>query len=91
LNTHGIAGYSPPLAESLREIDLLTQLGVKFHFETALNAEMLAELEDGCDAVFMGVVLGAIHQLGMAGKELEGVTNALESILIGKCSADELW
>ena len=33
LNTYGIAEYKLPLAESLREIDMLAQLGVEFHFE----------------------------------------------------------
>jgi dihydropyrimidine dehydrogenase (NAD+) subunit PreT len=80
LNTYGIAEYKLPLAESLREIDLLTQLGVEFHFETVVNAEMLAELEAECDAVFLGLGLGAIHRLGVAGEELEGVTNALDFI-----------
>jgi dihydropyrimidine dehydrogenase (NAD+) subunit PreT len=80
LNTYGVAEYKLPLAESLREIDLLTQLGVEFHFETVVDAERLAEIEAGYDAVFLGVGLGAIHKLGIAGEELEGVTNALDFI-----------
>ena len=80
LNTYGIAEYKLPLAESLREIDLLSQLGVAFHFKTMVDAKKLAELEAGYDAVFLGVGLGAIHRLGVAGEELEGVTNALDFI-----------
>ena len=80
LNTYGIAEYKLPLAESLREIDLLTELGVEFHFETVVDAAKLAELEESYDAVFLGVGLGAIHRLGIAGEELEGVTNALDFI-----------
>jgi dihydropyrimidine dehydrogenase (NAD+) subunit PreT len=80
LNTYGIAEYKLPLAESLREIDLLAQLGVEFRFETMVDAAQLAELEAEYDAVFLGMGLGAIHKLGIAGEELAGVTNALDFI-----------
>lgn len=36
LNTYGIAEYKLPLTESLREIDLLSQLGVEFRLMLAL-------------------------------------------------------
>ncbi len=80
LNTYGIAEYKLPLAESLREIDMLAQLGVEFHFDTMVDAAKLAELEASYDAVFLGMGLGAIHKLGVAGEELEGMTNALDFI-----------
>jgi glutamate synthase (NADPH/NADH) small chain len=80
LNTYGIAEYKLPLAESLREIDLLAQLGVEFKFETTVDAAKLAEIEAEYDAVFLGVGLGAIHKLGLAGEEKDGVTNALDFI-----------
>jgi glutamate synthase (NADPH/NADH) small chain len=80
LNTYGVAEYKLPLAESLREIDLLAQLGVEFHFNTPVDVAMLAELEAKHDAIFLGVGLGAIHQLGIAGESLPGVNNALDYI-----------
>ncbi|HEX4064747.1 MAG TPA: NAD(P)-dependent oxidoreductase [Acidobacteriaceae bacterium] len=80
LNTYGIAEYKLPLAESLREIDMLAQLGVEFHFETAVDQAMLIELEAQHDALFLGMGLGAIHRLGLAGEDLPGVTNALDFI-----------
>ncbi|HTV05737.1 MAG TPA: NAD(P)-dependent oxidoreductase [Acidobacteriaceae bacterium] len=80
LNTYGVAEYKLPLAESLREIDLLAQLGVEFHFGAAVDGERLAELESRHDAVFLGVGLGAIPRLGIAGEQLAGVTNALDYI-----------
>ena len=80
LNTYGIAEYKLPLAESLREIDMLAQLGIVFHFEVTVDAELLGEIERRYDAVFLGVGLGAIHKLGVAGEEREGVTNALDFI-----------
>jgi glutamate synthase (NADPH/NADH) small chain len=80
LNTYGVAEYKLPLVESLREIEMLAQLGVEFHFETMVDAAALAELERTHDAVFLGIGLGAIHRLGIAGEELSGVTNALDLI-----------
>jgi dihydropyrimidine dehydrogenase (NAD+) subunit PreT len=80
LNTYGVAEYKLPLAESLREIEMLSQLGVNFHFEVKIEASGLSELERKHDAVFLGIGLGAIHQLGVAGENLDGVTNALDLI-----------
>jgi dihydropyrimidine dehydrogenase (NAD+) subunit PreT len=45
-----------------------------------IDAQRLAELEGEHDAVFLGIGLGAIHQLGIAGEDLPGVTNALDLI-----------
>ncbi len=80
LNTYGVAEYKLPLVESLREIEMLSQLGVEFHFDTLIDAEGLAALEREYDAVFLGLGLGAIHKLGVPGEELPGVTNALDLI-----------
>lgn len=87
LNTYGVAEYKLPLVESLREIDMLSQLGVDFHFGTMVDAATLAELERRHDAIFLGIGLGAIHQLGIAGETLSGVTNALEFIASYKSGA----
>jgi dihydropyrimidine dehydrogenase (NAD+) subunit PreT len=80
LNTYGVAEYKLPLVESLREIEMLSQLGVNFHFQTTIDAAALDEIERGHDAVFLGIGLGAIHKLGIAGEDLAGVTNALDLI-----------
>jgi glutamate synthase (NADPH/NADH) small chain len=80
LNTYGVAEYKLPLVESLREIEMLSQLGVEFHFDTFIDAQGLADLERRHDAVFLGIGLGAIHKLGVPGEELPGVTNALDLI-----------
>jgi glutamate synthase (NADPH/NADH) small chain len=80
LNTYGIAEYKLPLAESLREIDLLSQLGVIFHFNTTVDATKLSQLEEIYDAIFLGMGLGAIHKLGIANEDTPGVTNALDYI-----------
>jgi dihydropyrimidine dehydrogenase (NAD+) subunit PreT len=80
LNTYGVAEYKLPLVESLREIEMLSQLGVEFHFNTLIDAQGLTDLERDHDAVFLGIGLGAIHQLGVPGEQLPGVTNALDLI-----------
>ena len=80
LNSYGVAEYKLPLAESLREIEMIARLGVEFRFGVTVDAGGLGELERGHDAVFLGVGLGAIHRLGVPGEELAGVTNALDLI-----------
>jgi len=80
LNTYGVAEYKLPLAESLREIDLLAQLGVMFNFNVTVDAKTLSDLEASHDAIFLGMGLGAIHQLGISGESLPGVRNALDYI-----------
>ena len=59
---------------------MLSQLGVEFHFDTKVDGAMLAKLERDHDAIFLGIGLGAIHQLGIEGEQLPGVTNALDLI-----------
>ncbi len=80
LNTYGIAEYKLPLAISLREIDLLSQLGVEFHINQSVDADRLALLEQEYDAIFLGMGLGAIHRLGLAQEHLPGVIDALDLI-----------
>ena len=80
LNTYGIAEYKLPLVESLREIEMLAQLGVEFQFNTMIDAMQLAALERVHDAVFLGIGLGAIHRLGVANEDLPGITDALDLI-----------
>jgi dihydropyrimidine dehydrogenase (NAD+) subunit PreT len=80
LNTYGVAEYKLPLVESLREIEMLSQLGVNFHFETMIDAAELAALEGKHGAIFLGIGLGTIHRLGIDGEGLAGVTNALDLI-----------
>ena len=80
LNTYGIAEYKLPLAESLREIEMLAQLGVEFHFNTNVDAIHLGALEQEHDAVFLGVGLGAIHKLGIPNEDLSGIMDALDFI-----------
>jgi glutamate synthase (NADPH/NADH) small chain len=80
LNTYGIAEYKLPLTESLREIEMLAQLGVEFHFNAKVDATHLAALEQEHNAIFLGIGLGAIHKLGIPNKDLPGITDALDFV-----------
>lgn len=80
LNTYGVAEYKLTPSASLREIDRIAQLGVEFHLNVTVDAAMLGRLESEHDAIFLGVGLGAIHRLGIAGEEMSGITNALDFI-----------
>ncbi|HEX4156598.1 MAG TPA: NAD(P)-dependent oxidoreductase [Acidobacteriaceae bacterium] len=80
LNTYGVAEYKLTLSASLREIDMLAQLGVEFRPNTVVDAAMLDRLENEHDAIFLGLGLGAIHRLGVAGEKIEGVMDALTLI-----------
>src|SRR5271155_3600413 len=42
--------------------------------------QMLADFQRTPHAIFLGIRLGAIHQLGVPGEQLPGVTNALDLI-----------
>jgi dihydropyrimidine dehydrogenase (NAD+) subunit PreT len=81
LNTHGVAEYKLRAADSLREIEMIRALGVEFAFGVELaGVAALAELEKEHDIVFIGVGLGEMRKLGIAGEQHEGVLSALEFI-----------
>jgi dihydropyrimidine dehydrogenase (NAD+) subunit PreT len=81
LNTYGIAAYKSRSAETVREIDLIRQLGVKFRQKTEIPGDVsFAELEKQFDAVFVGVGLGETWELSLPGENLQGVYGALEFI-----------
>jgi dihydropyrimidine dehydrogenase (NAD+) subunit PreT len=80
LNTYGVAEYKLPAWASLREIELIEELGVEFRFGAEINAEGLDEIEGEFDLIFLGVGLGAGHGLKVSGGDHVGVTDALEFI-----------
>jgi dihydropyrimidine dehydrogenase (NAD+) subunit PreT len=81
LNTYGIAEYKLPLADSLREIELIRQLGVEFRFGVEIGDEIsLTKLEADFDMIFIGVGLGAMHKLAVPGSDQTGVIEALQFI-----------
>ncbi|MEO8736115.1 MAG: FAD-dependent oxidoreductase, partial [Edaphobacter sp.] len=81
LNTYGVAEYKLPLVDSLREIDLIRELGVKFRFGVDIGRETsLAKLEAEFDLIFVGVGLGPMHRLAIPGSSHPGVVEALQFI-----------
>jgi glutamate synthase (NADPH/NADH) small chain len=79
LNTYGVAEYKLRTADSLREIEMIRGLGVRFETRE-IDAEAMEEIEREYDAVFLGVGLGAMHKLAVEGAAVEGVVDALEFI-----------
>jgi glutamate synthase (NADPH/NADH) small chain len=81
LNTYGIAAYKSRSAETVREIDLIKNLGVKFRQKAEIPRDIsFAELEKQFDAIFVGVGLGETWELNLPGEDLQGVYGALEFI-----------
>jgi dihydropyrimidine dehydrogenase (NAD+) subunit PreT len=80
LNTYGVAEYKLRSADSIREIEMIRSLGVDFRFGEEITAAMLAKLEKEYAYIFLGVGLGAMHKLGIAGEDHPAVVNALEFI-----------
>jgi dihydropyrimidine dehydrogenase (NAD+) subunit PreT len=81
LNTYGIAAYKMRVADSIREADLLRQLGVQFRQNVEVGGDLtFAELEQDFDAIFVGVGLGETWALDLPGEDLDGVYGAIEFI-----------
>lgn len=81
LNTYGVAEYKLSTSDSLREAQLIAELGVEFRYGFEIADETaLAELEREFDFIFLGVGLGAMHALKMPGGEHPAVVDALRFI-----------
>lgn len=81
LNTYGVAEYKLRAADSLREIELIADLGVKFAFETGIDdAAGLEGIEKEFDLIFLGVGLGAMRRLELPGSDCAGTVDALQFI-----------
>ncbi len=87
LNTYGVAEYKLRAVDSLREVEMIRALGVKFEIRE-IDAAGLAELEREFDAVFLGVGLGAMQRLEVEGcglilRGLQPLFRELASLLQG--------
>jgi len=81
LNTYGIAAYKTRAADSIREADLVRQLGVKFRQKVEIGRDIsFDDLEKQFDAIFVGVGLGETWALNLPGEDLHGVYGAIEFI-----------
>ncbi|MBL8299861.1 MAG: NAD(P)-dependent oxidoreductase [Rhodanobacteraceae bacterium] len=81
LNEYGIAEYKV-LEFAAREIAWLLSLGgMRWEGQRVLGENLdLAELRRDYDAVFLGLGLGGVNALGIAGETLAGVRNAVDFI-----------
>jgi len=80
LNSYGVAEYKLSVADSLREIRRIAELGVEFHFGVELGEAEIEKLESEFDVIFLGVGLGAMHTLALPGGDHPSVVDALEFI-----------
>ena len=81
LNTYGVAEYKLRASDSLREVEMIRELGVEFRFGERIEGEdSLCKLESEYDYVFVGVGLGAMRELRIPGADQPGVVDALKFI-----------
>jgi len=81
LSTYGIAAYKTRVSDSLREVEMVKSLGVKFQQKCVVGSDVsFAQLEKEFDAIFVGVGLGETWAMDIPGEDLEGVCGAIEFI-----------
>jgi len=82
LNEYGIAAYKTVDDFAQREVDYILSIG---GIDIVNNVELgvdfsLADLRDKYDAVFLGIGLGSVNELGVDNEDLPGVENAIDYI-----------
>ena len=81
LNTWGIAPYKTRQADSLKEVEVIKNLGVKIHTGVTVGQTIsFDELLSKHDAIFIGIGLGESENLNIPGEDLKGVTGAIKFI-----------
>lgn len=81
LNTTGVAPYKLHVADSLREVAYIQEMGVEIRTGVTIGQDIsFAQLEADYDAIFIGAGLGPDSSLAMPGEDLPGCSGALEVI-----------
>ncbi len=91
LDTYGMAEYKMSQKDSLAEVGMVEKLGVEFKVNTEIirdsklrdqNSNQIGfdEIQNSHDAIFLGIGLGATHELNIKGEDLDGVYEALDFI-----------
>jgi glutamate synthase (NADPH/NADH) small chain len=81
LNSHGVADYKMKQATSLAEVEWIQGLGVEVRPNVTVGVDVeVDELLEHYDAIFLGIGLGPIPLLGIAGEDLAGYEDALDFI-----------
>lgn len=86
LNEYGIAAYKSTDDFAAREVDWLLSIG-GITIETGMAISIDA-VSDAFDAVFLAVGLGGVNALGIAGDDLDGVSDAVSFIKDLRQSSD---
>lgn len=70
LSTYGIISLREPVQASLEEVKMIERLGVRIETRRELGADLsLDDLRARFDAVFLGLGLGAVPAMGIAGED----------------------
>jgi glutamate synthase (NADPH/NADH) small chain len=81
LNTYGIAAYKMRAQDSVREVEMIRQLGVEIRCGVEIGRDLpLQNLEKDYDAIFIGIGLGETDDLQIPGEDLPGCQDALSFI-----------
>ena len=82
LNEYGIAAYKTVDDFAQREVDYILSIGgIEIENDVELGADFsLAELREKYDAVFLGIGLGDVNELGIDDEDMPGLENAIDYI-----------
>jgi len=80
LNTYGVAEYKLRMSDSLREVEFIRAMGVKFEQLAVGTSIPIEHLENDFRFVFLGMGLGAMNRMDIPGENLPGVVSALKFI-----------
>lgn len=90
LNEFGIASYKATNNFAQREVDFILSIGgVTVEHNMALGRDIqLSALREKHDAVFLGIGMGGVNDLGLDDEKMPGVMNAIDYIADLRQSAD---
>lgn len=82
LNEYGIAAYKTVNDFAQREVEYILSIGgIEVRNNVAMGQDFtLSDLQEEYDAVFLGIGLGAVNDLGLANEDIDGVLNAVDYI-----------
>ncbi len=82
LNEYGIAQYKLVDDYTQKEIEFVLQIGgIEIKYQTALGKDVtLTQLRNDHDAVFIGIGMSDVNNMGIPGEDLPGVIDAVDYI-----------
>jgi dihydropyrimidine dehydrogenase (NAD+) subunit PreT len=91
LNEYGIAAYKTPDEFAAREVEYILSIGgIDVRTDVALGKDFsLGELRAQYDAVFLGIGLAGVNDLGLDKEQVEGVANAVDYIATLRQAGDK--